>query len=55
MQYPPLSLTLMLGSTCLVLVLVLGIIILGFVLGVQNQKKDQKDNNSPENRRKKSG
>ena len=43
MQYPPLSLTLMLGFTCFALALVLGILILGFVLSFQNRKKDQEE------------
>ncbi len=43
MQHPPLSLTLMLGFTCLGLALVLGILILGFVLSFQNRKKDEKE------------
>jgi len=42
MQQPPLSLTLMLGFTCLALVVVLGVIILGFVIAVQNGKKGDK-------------
>jgi len=43
MQTPPLSLTLMLGFTCFALVLVLGILILGFVLSFQNRKKDKEE------------
>ena len=44
MQQPPLSLTLMLGFTCFALALVLGVIIIGFVVAMQNQKKDEKEN-----------
>lgn len=43
MQYPPLSLTLMLGFTCCALGLVLGLVVLGFVLSFQNHKKDEKE------------
>ena len=43
MQQPPLSLTLMLGFTCFALALVLGVIILGFVIAMQNRKKDEKE------------
>jgi hypothetical protein len=43
MQYPPLSLTLMLGCTCLALLLVVGILILGFVTSFQNRKKDEEE------------
>jgi hypothetical protein len=43
MQYPPLSLTLMLAFTCCALGLVLGILILGFVLSFQNRKKDKEE------------
>jgi len=43
MQYPPLSLTLMLAFTCCALGLVLGLVILGFALSFQNRKKDKKE------------
>jgi hypothetical protein len=43
MQYPPLSLTLMLAFTCCALGLVLGILILGFVLSFQNRKREDKE------------
>lgn len=43
MEQPPLSLTLMLGCTCFALALVLGVIILGFVIALQNRKKDEKE------------
>ena len=43
MQYPPLSLTLMLGFTCLALGLVIGLVVLGFVLSFQNRKKDEEE------------
>jgi len=43
MQYPPLSLTLMLAFTCCALGLVLGLLILGFVLSFQNRKKNEEE------------
>ncbi len=38
---PPLSLTLMLGFTCCAVGAVLGILVLGFVLGIQRRKDEQ--------------
>ncbi len=43
MQYPPVSLTLMMAFTCCALGLVLGLVILGFVLSFQNRKKGEKE------------
>jgi len=43
MQYPPLSLTLMLAFTCCALSLVIGLLVLGFVLSFQNRKKNEED------------
>lgn len=43
MQYPPLSLTLMLGFTCCALSLVIGLLVLGFVLSFQNRQKDEEE------------
>ena len=43
MQYPPLSLTLMLAFTCCAVGLVLGLLILGFVVSFQNRKKAEEE------------
>jgi len=43
MQQPPLSLTLMLGCTCFALLLVVGILVLGFVVSLQNRKNMEEE------------
>ncbi|MCL4528749.1 MAG: hypothetical protein M1282_04980 [Chloroflexi bacterium] len=39
---PPLSLTLMLGFTCLALLLIVGVLVVGFLAGVTNRKEAEK-------------
>ncbi len=39
---PPLSLTLMLGFTCLALLLIVGVLVVGFMASVTNRKEDGK-------------
>ncbi len=39
---PPLSLTLMLGFTCLALLLVIGVLVIGFIASITNSKELEK-------------
>ena len=41
-EAPPLSLTLMLGFTCLALLLVIGVLVVGFIASVTNSKELEK-------------
>jgi hypothetical protein len=43
---PPLSLTLILACTCLALLLVVGILVLGFIVGAQNRKSIEEEQGS---------
>ena len=43
MQYPPLSLTLILAFTCCAMGLVIGLLVLGFVVSFQNRKKNEEE------------
>ncbi len=51
MQQPPLSLTLMLGCTGLALLLVVGILILGFVVSFQNRNSSKNQTKDEEEKK----